>query len=101
MSDVQPGMNLSVDDARQMIQVYDFNQTDWNANTIPIPDEYTIQFQPSLDQTVLESIANGREVSYATQIAYANRPFGTGYITESYTVSLQQLLPKDSTTTTA
>lgn len=96
MSDVQtPSMNLIVDDARQLVQAYDFNQTDWDANTIPIPDDYTLQFIPQLDDSVWQSLNLGREVYYQPTTIYYSIPIEGGYMTGATTEYVQYFLPKD------
>lgn len=94
MSDV-PSMNLIVDDPRQIVQVYDFNQTDWDANITPIPDGYTLQFIPQLEDSVWNALNLGREVYYHPTTVYYTSPTRDGYITAASTIYVQYFLPKD------
>jgi hypothetical protein len=87
-------MNLITDDQKSTVVVYDWDSSDWSAQSSTIQDSYTIEFQPSIDVSDLESITNGREVYYDKRIVYDTVPFGTGYITAPRQVYAQQLLPK-------
>lgn len=90
-------MNLSLDDTTQMALVGDWNAEDWAAQSSSIPDTYTIQFQPSLNDTDLQSLNTGRAVVYQPQIVYEVQPLGdNGYTSTPSTVYVQQLLPKQS-----
>lgn len=98
MSDTQtPSMNLIVDDARQLVQVYDFNQADWDANTIPIPDDYTLQFVPQLDDTTWNALNLGREIIYLPTVVYTMVPIDGGYMSVPTTIYVQYFLPKGTT----
>jgi hypothetical protein len=87
-------MTLVVNDANLMVNVYDFDTADWTANTTPIPDAYTIQFEPSLDEATLATVANGRLTNYVPQLVYTMQTLGdAGYMSVPSTIQLQQLLP--------
>lgn len=86
-------MELVMDDSMQVARVYDWDQSDWDAQKDSIPWNYTIEFIPSIDPEVIDSLNTGRTMKYVPRIGYKTEWIGETMIVQPETVYFQQLLP--------
>lgn len=86
-------MNLTISDLGQTAYIQNWDQTDWDAHKDEIPWNYTIEFDPNVDETVLSSLNTGRELYYSQRTIYIQEWIGNTMIVYPQIIFVQQLLP--------
>lgn len=86
-------MDLTLNSLTQIAYIKDWDQTDWDARKGEIPWNYTIEFDPSLDQSVIASLNTGRELFYDRRTIYVQQWIGSSMVVYQETIFVQQLLP--------
>jgi hypothetical protein len=92
-------MEITLDDLSLTANVTDFDQSDWSSQSSTIPDDYTIAFNPSVDEATLQSLNTGRTINYVQKVVYTTSVLGNGYVSMPSLVVVQQLLPLSTQST--
>lgn len=86
-------MILSKNDDSKIAYVRDWDQASWDVQKYDIPSDYKIEFEPSVDFSVIDSIREGREVFYEQRTIYITEWIDNTRIVRPEIIFVQQLLP--------
>lgn len=89
-------MNLTLNDFTKTAYIQDFDQTEWDAQYSTIPWDYKIEFNPSVDDAILNGLNTGRELLYDQRTIYVQEWIGNTMIVRPQIIFVQQLLPLHS-----